>query len=1066
MRRLVGFGAVILVLAAASAWCDDWPTYLHDSARSGVTTEQLPAGLHLVWVYETAFRPAPAWPAPAKQDFWHEIRELRPIVTYDRAFHAVVSGDSLLFGSSSDDRAYCLDAATGAVRWTFSCEGPVRLAPTVSSGKAYFGSDDGCVYCVRVSDGALVWKYRPADQDRRLPGNGRVISLAPVRTGITVDGGAAYFCAGLFPPDDVYRCALDAETGAVLWQMQDPQASPQGYMLASPTRLFVPTGRTSPFMYDRATGNLLGEMDGPGGAYALLVDDTVVSGPGRRGGLEMGIAAEPGKEGVASFPCVRMVVSGDVAYLQGKDSLRALNRHEYVRLAVEQRGVQKRLEETVKARDQALGRKDSAAMKQLAEEAKGLEQQISALGQQMESCFTWTLEDAEPYALILAGDTLYSGGGGKVTAVRASDGQQTWSAEVEGNIYGLSVANGRLYASSDTGAIYCFGVDTPVARAEKPAQTPLSPGGFAETARQIVALGGFSKGYCLLLGYDDTKLALDIAQASDLSVLMAIPDETRARALRDELLDAGVAPSRVAAQFVPGPALPYTTYMADVVVLPEPGAFQAAEVYRVLRPYGGTALVGGDRAEANRWLKACRLPAERHEGDWTQVRRGPVDGAGEWTQLYANPGHTACSGETLEGPLGIQWFGEPGPRDIVDRHHRPMSSLFKDGRLFVMGNERIFSVDPYNGTQMWTLDVPDSRRVGALKNSGQAVLTEDCLYVAAKGECWVVDVKDGKRIATFTTPGAGKEQADWGDLNCVGDRLFGTGQKSGASFDVLSRATIDMLEGDFRPVVTSNYAFCLDRHTGKPKWTYRNGAIMNNAITIAGDRLVLVENRTDDMVKREDGRVRVDIFCRDARLVALNVKNGKKVWERPVKFPFQHIMYLSASGDTVLATGSYNEGGRVYYGLFAYDVGSGKPKWATNYLALDNRSNDPAEPGGTHGEQWQHPVIIGDTIYSRPYAFDLNTGEKKDYIARRGGHGCGGLTGSAKYLFGRGSNPRMYPTDVSSTEGIPLTLVSRPGCWLNIIPAGGLVMIPESSSGCTCAYPMQMSVVLAPRGLN
>ena len=57
MRRLVGFGVAILVLAAAPVWCDDWPTYLHDAARSGVTTEQLPADMHLVWVYEPAFSP-------------------------------------------------------------------------------------------------------------------------------------------------------------------------------------------------------------------------------------------------------------------------------------------------------------------------------------------------------------------------------------------------------------------------------------------------------------------------------------------------------------------------------------------------------------------------------------------------------------------------------------------------------------------------------------------------------------------------------------------------------------------------------------------------------------------------------------------------------------------------------------------------------------------------------------------------------------------------------------------------------------------------------------------------
>jgi len=77
------------------------------------------------------------------------------------------------------------------------------------------------------------------------------------------------------------------------------------------------------------------------------------------------------------------------------------------------------------------------------------------------------------------------------------------------------------------------------------------------------------------------------------------------------------------------------------------------------------------------------------------------------------------------------------------------------------------------------------------------------------------------------------------------------------------------------------------------------------------------------------------------------------------------------------------------------------------------------------------------------------------------GHGCGGISGSANYLFGRGSNPRYYPITAESSEGIQLTEVTRPGCWINIIPAGGLVLIPESSSGCTCGYAVQTSLAFA-----
>ncbi len=38
----------------------------------------------------------------------------------------------------------------------------------------------------------------------------------------------------------------------------------------------------------------------------------------------------------------------------------------------------------------------------------------------------------------------------------------------------------------------------------------------------------------------------------------------------------------------------------------------------------------------------------------------------------------------------------------------------------------------------------------------------------------------------------------------------------------------------------------------------------------------------------------------------------------------------------------------------------------------------------------------------------------------------------------------------------------RPGCWLNIINAGGIVLAPETSAGCYCANPIQTSVAFSP----
>jgi hypothetical protein len=53
--------------------------------------------------------------------------------------------------------------------------------------------------------------------------------------------------------------------------------------------------------------------------------------------------------------------------------------------------------------------------------------------------------------------------------------------------------------------------------------------------------------------------------------------------------------------------------------------------------------------------------------------------------------------------------------------------------------------------------------------------------------------------------------------------------------------------------------------------------------------------------------------------------------------------------------------------------------------------------------------------------------------------------------------------DLATNQAENITCVSRPGCWINMIPAGGLLLIPEASSGCTCDFPVQTSLAFLPR---
>lgn len=1093
MRASGFWSGVVLMIAVWGAGlgvADDWPSYLHDNSRSGITSERVSFPLHENWRHRAAHTPQPAWPPPARHDYWHNHHNLRPTVTYDRAYHVTVAGDTAYYASSVDDKVYALETATGRVRWSFFTEGPVRLAPTVADGRVFVGSDDGSLYCLDARDGARRWRFKSYPTDRRLPGNGRVISYWPIRCGLVVADETVYFGAGLFPNETTYLFALDARDGTVRWK-QSIGISGQGYMLASAQSLYVPTGRTNPVRFARADGTQQADYSSGGGAYALVTDDILVTGPGR-GEKAIVVAQTETRETLASFDGRRLLVDGDVAYLQSETKLAAFNRRRYLDLS-------RQRNQLTAERERLAQQQRNAAQEEAQRELEDLSVRIQSLSTEMSQCYRWTVDCNACYALILAGDTLIAGGRDHVVAIEASTGREIWRRPVEGTAYGLSLAHGRLFASTDRSTIHCFSetaAEAPTVIESSPIANPYPQDAltdwYAQVATEIVTQTHADQGYGLVLGSPQGRLAYELARRTRLQIVCVEDDARRVAAARRALDAAGLYGTRVTIHQGPLDTLPYPSYFANLIVseqtlltgvLPTP----AHEVYRLLRPYGGCLYLGQRRhpgggtltltpQKRTAWLAPLQplaskfVASDTDDASWLFHRRGALNGVGEWTQLYCDPGHTACSTDQVQGPLTLQWFGAPGPQHIVDRHHRPMSPLAKDGRVFIPADNRIIAADMYNGTPLWEVDVPRSRRIGAMKDAGQMVLTHDLVYIAAGGKCWGLDVATGRRRLTFAVPNPTGGTPDWGYLNRVGNRLIGSGQKKDASFyrqDFNNGSKHNgsyVLEGDFREVIISDYLFSCDRHTQGRAWTYRRGRIMNSAIAIGEQHIYFAESRHRDVMNDPDGRIRIDTFCaKDLFIVALDLETGEKVWERPVDLPFEHIMFINFADNTVLLSGTYNVDNFVHYGLFALAGDTGREKWRTDYLGMNVNGDKPFGTGGSHGEQWQHPIINGTTIYSKPYAYDLHTGEKKEYIFYRGGHGCGGFTSSQNYLYGRGSNPRMYPLDTDTTSGLQLTQVTRPGCWLNIIPAGGLVLVPESSSGCTCAYSVQTSLAFAPQ---
>ena len=64
-------------------------------------------------------------------------------------------------------------------------------------------------------------------------------------------------------------------------------------------------------------------------------------------------------------------------------------------------------------------------------------------------------------------------------------------------------------------------------------------------------------------------------------------------------------------------------------------------------------------------------------------------------------------------------------------------------------------------------------------------------------------------------------------------------------------------------------------------------------------------------------------------------------------------------------------------------------------------------------------------------------------------------------MFFRSKFTAFYNRDTD--QGTEHFAGQRLGCWINTIPANGLVMIPEASAGCVCLFSIASTIVFEPR---
>ncbi|KAA3608635.1 MAG: hypothetical protein DWQ01_11055 [Planctomycetota bacterium] len=398
------------ILGTATLQAQDWPTYRADASRSGIAQGSLPKPpFRSLWSHTAGQAPKGAWPGPARWDAYAGLPDLASMRNYDPVFHPVAVGDRLWFGSNREDAVVCLHAKSGERLWTYPTGGPVRVAPTYADGKLLFGCDDGFVYALEAESGTLLWKTSPQAGHPLVLHDGALISRWPIRTGVLVDDGLAYFAASLFPWQDSYLVAVDVEDGTLGRQGSFQRNVGTGLTLEGPLlltrdRILCPQGRVAPLIFRRKDGQALGSLEGGGGSFCLITDNQeILHGPGHKDGWITASNADS-REKIASFPRGKaVVVDAKNAYLLTDHAISAMDRRKSVLL--------------------------------------------------------WNVKTQAILNLILVGENLILGGDGFWECRRASTGKLRWRQEVDGKAYGLACAQGRLFIGTDSGRLYAYGHD-------------------------------------------------------------------------------------------------------------------------------------------------------------------------------------------------------------------------------------------------------------------------------------------------------------------------------------------------------------------------------------------------------------------------------------------------------------------------------------------------------------------------------------------------------------------------------------------------------------------------------
>ena len=1059
--------AFVLLLSAVlprpSAVAEDWPMWRCNAQRTAVSAGALPTELKLLWQKNLQPR-SQVWDDPLNLD----------LMSYDRVFEPVVVGKRLFLNFNDRDKVSAFHTDTGAELWSAFADAPVRLPPVGTPEGVFFCSDDGFLYCVDPATGKLRWKFDGAPNRQQAIGNRRLTSAWPARGGPVIRDGTVYFAASIWPFMGTFLYALDAESGEVSWvndstgsqYIKQPHSAPsfagvapQGALVATDNLLLVPGGRSVPAVFNRRDGsfryfeiNAAGK--GNGGSF-VSADDTHFYVHTREKGTRAFRLATGQK---TSFTPAEPVLNNGQIYSAEIDGekflIRAYDEKQKRSWEIEADGTG----DLILVGDHLVAAgKEAISVISLPNESQAA-QVVSKIATE-EAVQRLVAADDKIFAVTVSGKITAYGQASDEPEPAASDLQVTTAEKQKHSLAKDDVIGDLLAFGDPSGYAFWFGNCESEHLAALISVSPFEQLAIMDVDAEVV---------------ERRRRDLDQKQQYG-KVTVHVGNATEA-----------MLPSYVG-------NMVFLEQSSSRVFDP----FTVQRLYNSVRPYGGVLhiLATHDREQISTQIQALELEQAKvqiHSHGVSVIRVGALPGSADWTHQYGDVANSIKSDDRrVKLPLGVLWFGGSSNMDVLPRHgHGPPEQVI-GGRLYIQGMNSLSARDVYTGRVLWKREFEDLGTndvyydstydntpldtkynqvhiPGANGRGTNYVVTEDRVYIVEGSICHVLDSVTGENLQDIKLPSSGETvDSQWGYIGIYKNVLI-------AGFDFASYR--DRLELSFEADeklkknregfgsksldrAASMGLVAFDRHSGDVLWKMdAQNSFWHNAIVAGGDQIYCLDRNPAPVEEALKRRGKLD--AESNRILAVDYLTGEINWQVDedvfgswLGYSEQHDVLLQAG-----AAGSDRLSSEVGQGMAVHSATDGSVRWKKaslkytgpcilhNDLIITN-TNSYAESAGAFYLLDGSQKLVPNPI----------TGQMQPWKITRA-YGCNNIVASENLLTFRSGAAGYY--DLQTNAGTGNLGGFKSGCTSNLVVANGVLNAPDYTRTCSCAYQNQTSLAL------